>query len=287
MAQRMPVAFLGHGSPVNTLEDNRYTRSWKAFGAAVPRPRAVLVVSAHWYAAVTAVTAMARPRTIHDLFGFGRRLQTFEYPAPGSPEVAREIRDVVKPLYVGLDDDAWGLDHGTWSVLAHVFPQADVPVVQLSINGTKDFAYHLELAERLAPLRERGVLVIGSGNVVHNLRRVDPGMRDDGFDWAMRFDEAAREIMTTRPGDVLELGRHPDFAHAVPTPDHFIPLLYLAGLAHEAGRVPQVLVDGYALGSLSMTSYTLDCDCSVTLGNGQPIADPLPDPGVPPDQSNI
>src|SRR5688572_26363504 len=149
----MPVAFIGHGSPTNTLEDNRFTRSWQAFGAAVPRPRAVLVVSAHWYTAVTAVTAMARPRTIHDLFGFGERLQTFQYPAPGAPDVAGEVRDVVEPRFVGLDEDAWGIDHGTWSVLAHVFPHADVPVLELALNGTKGFAYHLDIGERLAPLR--------------------------------------------------------------------------------------------------------------------------------------
>lgn len=283
--QLMPAAFLGHGSPVNTLEDNRYTRTWKALGASVPRPRAVLVVSAHWYAAVTAVTAMERPRTIHDLFGFGRRLETFQYPAPGSPDIAREIRDVVKPRFVGLDEDAWGLDHGTWSVMTHVFPAADVPVLQLSINGTKDLAYHVDLGERLAPLRERGVLILASGNVVHNLGRIDGAQRDTGFDWAVRFDEAARAIMTTRPADILELARHPDFERAVPTPDHFIPLLYVAGLARAAGRTTSILVEGYALGSLSMTCFGLDTVCPPSEG-GPPSADPLP-VGVPPEQSNI
>jgi 4,5-DOPA dioxygenase extradiol len=284
----MPAAFLGHGSPVNTIDDNRYTRSWRAFAAAVPAPRAVLVVSAHWYTAVTAVTAMARPRTIHDLFGFGPRLQTFQYPAPGSPEIAREIRDVVKPRFVGLDEDAWGLDHGTWSVMAHVFPDANVPVIQLSINGTKDFAYHLDIGERLAALRERGILIIGSGNVVHNLGRIDTSLRDGGFDWAVRFDEAAREIMTSRPAEVLSLKNHPDFARAAPTPDHFIPLLYIAGLAKSSGRAPRILVDGYALGSLSMTSYVLDCDCPGVDTTQAPVTDPLPDPDVvPPDQTNM
>lgn len=283
----MPAAFLGHGSPVNTLEDNRYTRTWKAFGRAVPPPRAVLVISAHWYAAVTAVTAMEKPRTIHDLFGFGHRLQTFQYPAPGSPEIAREIRDAVKPRFVGLDEDAWGIDHGSWSVLAHVYPDANVPVVQLSINGTKDFAYHLDIGTRLAPLRERGILIIGSGNVVHDLGRIDGAKRDEGFDWAVRFDEAAREIMTTRPAEVLSLQQHPDFERAVPTPDHFIPLLYLAGLAQAGGSTPKILVEGYALGSLSMTSYTLDCECAGADRGAPPAGDPLPDPGVPPDQTNL
>jgi 4,5-DOPA dioxygenase extradiol len=283
----MPAAFIGHGSPVNTLDDNRFTRSWRALAATLPAPRAVLVVSAHWYAAITAVTAMAKPRTIHDLFGFGERLQTFQYPAPGAPDVAREIRDLVKPRFVGLDEDAWGIDHGTWSVLAQMYPEANVPVVQLSINGTKDFEYHIALGELLAPLRERGILIIGSGNVVHNLGRVDPSMPDGALDWAVRFDEAAREIMTTRPADVLELQQHPEFRRAVPTPDHFIPLLYLAGLAKAAGRASAILVDGYALGSLSMTSYTLDAACPPRDDAGRPPADPLPDPAVPPHQTNM
>jgi len=283
----MPAAFIGHGSPVNTLDDNRFTRSWRALAATLPPPRAVLVVSAHWYAAVTAVTAMAKPRTIHDLFGFGDRLQTFQYPAPGAPEVAREIRDLVKPRFVGLDEDAWGIDHGTWSVLAQMYPEANVPIVQLSINGTKDFAYHIALAARLAPLRERGILILGSGNVVHNLGRVDASMGERAFDWAVRFDDAAKEIMTTRPADVLELQNHPDFAHAVPTPDHFIPLLYVAGLARESGRTPAILVDGYTLGSISMTSYTLDAACPPRESAEPSIANPLPDPQVPPDQTNM
>jgi 4,5-DOPA dioxygenase extradiol len=283
----MPAAFIGHGSPVNTVDDNRFTRSWRALAATLPPPRAVLVVSAHWYAAVTAVTAMAKPRTIHDLFGFGQRLQTFQYPAPGAPDVAREIRDLVKPRFVGLDEDAWGIDHGTWSVLAQMYPNADVPVVQLSINGTKDFAYHIALGALLAPLRERGILIIGSGNVVHNLGRVDPSMREGAFDWAVRFDEAAREIVTTRPADILELQKHPDFARAVPTPDHFIPLLYLAGIASASARTPAILVDGYALGSISMTSYTLDAECPPRDSVDRSTTELLPDPGVPPDQTNM
>jgi 4,5-DOPA dioxygenase extradiol len=281
----MPAAFIGHGSPVNTLEDNRFTRTWKTLGTSVPRPRAVLVISAHWYAAVTAVTAMERPRSIHDLFGFGHKLQTFQYPAPGSPEIAREIRDVVKPRFVGLDEDAWGLDHGTWSVMTHVYPAADVPVLQLSINGTKDLAHHVELGERLAPLRERGILIIASGNVVHNLSRIDAHHRDTGFDWAVRFDEAAREIMTTQPANIVSLAQHADFARAVPTPDHFIPLLYLAGLAKAGGKPTSILVEGYALGSLSMTCYGLDTVCPPG-GGDPPRADPLPT-DVPPEQSNI
>jgi 4,5-DOPA dioxygenase extradiol len=285
----MPVVFLGHGSPMNALADNRHTRAWRQLGAGVPRPRAVLCVSAHWFIGVTAVTAMARPRTIHDFFGFPTSLSSLEYPAPGAPDVAAEIAELVEPMWVGLDDDSWGLDHGTWSVLVHVYPDADVPVVQLSINATKDLEYHLALAARLAPLRERGVLIVGSGNVVHNLRRMDPRQPDGGFDWAHRFDDEARAILTSSPGDVGRLAGHPDFASAVPTPDHFLPLVYCAGLAAAAGRPMAVITDGYAFGSLSMTSYGLDLPAgSVAQARGPgESTDALPDPRVPPEQTNL
>ena len=253
----MPAAFLGHGSPMNALEHNVHTEAWRALGASIPPPRAVLVVSAHWFVNATAVTAMARPRTIHDFFGFPEALFAMTYPAPGAPDVADEVAAAADPIWVGLDHDSWGLDHGAWAVLCHVFPEATVPVVQLAIDATKTFQEHFELGARLAPLRERGILVLGSGNVVHNLGRIDPSKPASGFDWAERFDDAARDVMTMRPGEAVGLQQHPDFALAAPTPDHFIPLLYLAGLAHAAGQGTEVLVDGYALGSLSMTAYTL------------------------------
>ena len=281
----MPAAFFGHGNPMNALEVNRYTAAWRAFGSAVPRPRAILVVSAHWYINATAVTAMPRPRTIHDFYGFPRALFDVQYPAPGLPELAAEVADVVHPTWVGADLDSWGIDHGTWSVLVHAFPDASIPVVQLSINADKPMDYHLQLGAKLAPLRERGVLVVASGNVVHNLRGMDWQLTDHGYDWAQRFDQDARTRMLSDPTEFATLDSHRDYARAVPTPDHFIPALYLAGLA-GAAEAPDtdVLVDGYAYGSLSMTAYTIGLPCPRPGGEG---GSPQPPPDLPPDGSNI
>lgn len=276
---RQPALFLGHGSPMNAIEDNRHSRAWAELGEELARnkPAAIVAVSAHWYGNMTAVTAMPDPRTIHDFYGFPKELFDVEYRAPGSPELAERIGDVLKPDWVGQDRDSWGLDHGTWSVLKHLMPDADVPVVQLSINAEKPLDYHLELGRKLSALRDEGVLMLGSGNVVHNLRAVDWGNPGGGFDWADRFDDAAREVMLTDPSTLGDLRGHRDWRLAVPTPDHFLPLAYVAGAAGDhagagdgaspgigggaapggdgsVGRV-RVIDEGRAMGSLSMTGY--------------------------------
>ena len=280
---RMPALFIGHGSPMNTLETNGFTSAWRALGRALPRPRALLVVSAHWYIGATAVTAMARPRTIHDFYGFPPELFAFDYPAPGDPALAEEVAEVVKPHWVGLDRDQWGIDHGAWSVLAHLYPEADIPVVQLSINALKPLDHHVALGAALAPLRDSGVMILASGNVVHNLRRIQWDRPDSGYDWAERFDDAAVEQLASAPADVMKLAEHPDYDLAVPTPDHFIPLLYLAGLAAEDGRL-DALVRGHSLGSISMTCYGLGTE-GLGCQDGEGAAR-LPE-DVPADQTNM
>lgn len=283
----MPAAFIGHGSPMNALEENRYTNTWRRFGQAIPRPRAILAVSAHWYINASAVTAMRNPRTIHDFYGFPQPLFDVAYPAPGSPDLAAEIAEMARPDHVGLDLDSWGIDHGTWSVLVHAFPAADIPVVQLSVHALEDFSFHLELGARLAPLRERGVLIVASGNIVHNLRALNWDEKELAFDWARRFDGAARETLTSKPHEAPALVDHRDYLRSAPTPEHFIPLLYVAGLASAAGRPLELLVDGFAYGSLSMAAYTLDANCPARSADTKPSAS-LPDPSiVPPRDTNV
>lgn len=267
---------------MNTLERNAFTGTWRQLGASLPKPRALLVISAHWYIGATAVTAMEKPRTIHDFYGFPPELFAFDYPAPGAPDVAQEISEIVKPMWAGLDHDQWGLDHGTWSVLAHLYPEANVPVVQLSINALKPLDYHLELAARLAPLRDRGILILASGNVVHNLRRVQWDKPGAAFDWAARFDDAVVEQLTASPDDILKVTEHHDYSLAVPTPDHFVPLLYFAGA--RAGDTISPIVRGYAMGSISMTCYGAGTGFQVA-GKQSGSAE-LPRI-VPPDQTNI
>ncbi|MGH9021135.1 MAG: 4,5-DOPA dioxygenase extradiol [Acidimicrobiales bacterium] len=258
MVTRTPAAFIGHGSPMNALATNRYTEAWRAFGESLERPRAILVVSAHWFINATAVTAMRTPRTIHDFYGFPPELFGVEYPAPGDPDVAERVVDVVEPTWVGLDEDSWGIDHGTWSVLVHMFPRADVPVLQLSINAAQPYDYHFELGAKLDALRDEGVFILASGNVVHNLRLMNGHMEGRGTEWAHRFDDEVRARMTSDAAELAKVSSHPDYDVAVPTPDHFLPLAYVAGLAATAGRPTRAIIDGYEMGSLSMTAYQLD-----------------------------
>ncbi len=250
----MPAIFFGHGNPMNAIRSNAYTEGWAAIGKSIPRPKAILSVSAHWYFPDTAVTAMQKPRTIHDFGGFPRDLHMVQYPAPGSPELAERVRQLLAPLSVGLDEDQWGLDHGTWSVLCHVFPQADIPVVQLSIDETKPPSFHYELAKQLIPLRDEGVLIIGSGNLVHNLHAYAWGKHEiEPFEWALRFEKHAREMLLSGNDHPLvnyeELGR--DAQLSAPTPDHYLPLLYIIAQRRD-GEVVTFPVQGFDGGSISM-----------------------------------
>jgi 4,5-DOPA dioxygenase extradiol len=257
-ATRLPAIFFGHGNPMNALADNRYTQAWRSIGASIAKPRAVLCISAHWYTAGTALTAMSAPRTIHDFGGFPRALFEFQYPAAGSPELANEVQQLLGAATVTLDQD-WGLDHGTWSVLCHVYPQADIPVVQLSIDETLPAAEHYAIGRRLAPLRDDGVLIIGSGNLVHNLHAYAWGKQaQEPYDWAVRFETQAREWMLAGNHQPLidyeTLGR--DAALSAPTPDHYLPLLYVLGAQHSDERVT-FPIDGVDGGSVSMLSVQL------------------------------
>jgi 4,5-DOPA dioxygenase extradiol len=258
MTKTMPVIFLGHGNPMNALQINDYTKAWAHIGTEIPRPKAVLSISAHWYIPQTAVTAMSAPRTIHDFGGFPQDLYNITYPAPGDPALANRIRALLSPHSVDLDEQ-WGLDHGTWSVLRHIYPGANVPVVQLSIDLTKPAAFHYEIGKMLAPLREEGFLIIGSGNLVHNLRAYDWSRRlAEPFDWAVRFEERVRELLLAADDDSLinyrTLGN--DAMLSIPTPDHYLPLLYVIACRKEGEKLsfPVKGVDG---GSISMLSVQI------------------------------
>jgi 4,5-DOPA dioxygenase extradiol len=258
MTNLMPAIFFGHGNPMNALSKNAYTDGWASIGKSIPRPQAVLSVSAHWYVPTCAVTANLAPPTIHDFGGFPRELYQVEYRTPGDPELARRVRDLLVPVSVGLDE-SWGLDHGTWAVLRHVFPEADIPVVQLSIDETQPPQFHYEIGERLAALRAEGVLIVGSGNIVHNLHTYawgTPGV--DPFDWAVRFEKQAREMLLNGDDARLiaykRLGR--DAQLSIPTPEHYLPLLYVLGLRRKNEQVsfPVQGVDG---GSVSMLAVQI------------------------------
>jgi len=249
----MPAIFVGHGNPMNIIGRNRWTKSWAALGATLPRPRAILAVSAHWYIPTTMVTAMPYPRTIHDFSGFPQELYEIKYPAPGDPALADRVRDLLASIPVEPDEE-WGLDHGTWSVLHHMFPKADIPVVQVSINRRQPPSFHYDIGELLAPLRDEGVLILGSGNLVHNLQAYNwDRPNTEPFDWASRFEEKVRDTLRGGKDDQLidYTGLGPEAKLSVPTPDHYLPLLYVLG-SRKKGEDVSFPIEGFDGGSMSM-----------------------------------
>jgi 4,5-DOPA dioxygenase extradiol len=258
MSDLIPAIFFGHGNPMNALLKNVYTDSWTSIGNSIARPKAILAVSAHWYLPAMAVTASIAPRTIHDFGGFPQELYEIKYPAPGSPELARRVQELLAPVSVSLDE-SWGFDHGTWSVLCHVFPEADIPVVQLSIDDRQPPQFHHEIGKRLSPLRDEGILIIGSGNIVHNLHTYAWGKHGvEPFDWAVRFEKQARELLLTGDHSRLaayeKLGR--DALLSIPTPEHYLPLLYVNAVRRE-GEPVSFPVEGVDGGSVSMLTVQI------------------------------
>lgn len=258
MSERMPAIFFGHGNPMNAVSQNAWTEGWTSIGQNIRRPKAILCISAHWYVPAVAVTAMDQPRTIHDFGGFPRELFEYQYPAPGSPELASRVSELLGEG-VHLDERQWGLDHGTWSVLCHVYPEADIPIVQLSIDETQPGEWHYELAAKLRPLRDEGVLIIGSGNLIHNLHTYAWGKHNvEPFDWALRFEETTRSLIINNDHQPLvnyeSLGK--DALLAAPTPDHYLPLLYVLAQKQEDESVG-FPVEGFDGGSISMTAVQI------------------------------
>lgn len=256
---RMPALFLGHGSPMNVLEDNRYTQTWQQLGATLPRPLAILAVSAHWYTRGTAVTAMNNPRTIHDFGGFPQALFDVRYPAPGSPELAQQVMNLLAPIAVHADQE-WGFDHGSWGVLAKMYPDADIPVVQLSIDGTKPAEWHYALGQKLASLRDEGVMIVASGNVVHNLRMLRWQGAETVYPWAESFNQFVRENLDfhgeAADHPLVNFMQHPDAQLSNPTPEHYLPLLYILG-ARAADEAISIPVEGMEMGAISMMSVQI------------------------------
>jgi len=255
MADILPAIFFGHGNPMNALADNAYTAGWQQIGKEMPRPKAILAISAHWFVPGTGVTISTSPKTIHDFGGFPRELYQVQYSAPGDPDLARRVQALLQPLPVTLDN-TWGLDHGTWSVLRHVYPEADIPIVQLSIDETQPAAFHFEIGRKLASLRDEGILIIGSGNLVHNLHTYAWGRHmSDPYDWAIRFEKEAKEMMVAGDYKPLIAYEHlgPEAQLSIPTPDHYLPLLYVLG-SRQQGEIITFPVEGVDGGSISMLS---------------------------------
>lgn len=252
--QRMPVLFVGHGSPMNAIEDNEFSREWRRLGRELPRPKTILVISAHWLTDGTWITALEKPRTIHDFTGFPKALFDVQYPAPGDPKLAAEIADRINMVDIGLDS-RWGLDHGSWSVLLQMYPEADIPVLQLSIDLHQTHTFHVKLGQQLSFLRDHGVLILGSGNIVHNLRLTNE--EDIAADWAIEFDEQIKNLLDRRRDD--QLIHYSQLSHAklaVPTPDHYIPLLYCLG-ATDTNESLRYFNDKVTMNSLSMRTMVI------------------------------
>lgn len=259
--ETLPVLFVGHGSPMNGIEDNDFSRRWKAMGQEITKPKAVLCISAHWLTRGTHITAMEHPPTIHDFGGFPKELFAVEYPAPGDPELAKTTSSLIKKTSVGLDHD-WGLDHGTWSIVKNMYPNADIPVLQLSIDYNQPPRYHYELAAELAALRKKGVLIMGSGNMVHNLGMVawdKMNVPNYGFDWAIEINEKFKASILSGDHDALINYQNYGTAaqYAIPTPDHYYPLLYILGLTGKKDKI-SIFNDNLVAGSLTMTSVRVD-----------------------------
>ena len=254
----MPVLFAGHGNPMNAIDYNKFTQAWHRLGESIPRPKAILSISAHWETQGTFITAMPTPRTIHDFGGFPRALFNVEYPASGNPELASKISRTMKGQAAGLDETEWGLDHGTWSVLVHMYPQADIPVIQMSLNRYMTPRQHYEMAQEMSYLRTQGVLIMGSGNMVHNLREVDWQNPDSGYDWAHEVDEKLKTSISNHDHNRLIdfRGQGPEFRLAIPTAEHYLPLMYVIGLQDEKDEI-SFFNNEICMGSLSMTGVML------------------------------
>ncbi len=254
---RLPALFVGHGSPMNGIEDNAFSAQWEELGKTLPVPTAVLCISAHWFTRGTHITAMENPKTIHDFYGFPQALFNVQYPAPGSPALAKETASMIHKTTVGLDHE-WGLDHGTWSIVKRMYPKANIPVLQLSIDYTQKPVFHYELAKELSALRRKGVLIIGSGNMVHNLRMIDWHNPEGGFDWAVEMNDTFKRLINTRDHQSLiqyeALGTAARYA--IPTPEHYLPLLYVLGL-QEKNESATFFNDKSVMGSLTMTSVKI------------------------------
>lgn len=255
--QRMPVLFIGHGSPMNAIETNAYTKTLSQLGRRLPKPQAILVVSAHWMTEGTFVTEMAKPKTIHDFYGFPQELFDVQYPAPGSPEIARVIRETIIDPQVHGDREMWGLDHGTWSVLRHLYPAADIPVLQLSIYMSQPPEYHVKIGKQLSKLRERGVLILGSGNLVHNLRQIRWEPNAQPFDWAVEFDEWLKKRIIDRDFQAVQNDYHTTRAGqlSVPSMDHYFPVHYVLGATDEKDQLT-FEYEEMQNGSISMRSFS-------------------------------